>query len=218
MQVQQSTSNIRRVRLGTIELRNSGKNELTLITSVNEIIKLAITASEAISLISVNANLVAGRAGKGAAGFGVVAGELRRYSERMSGNMQRWSTLIYALVEATANSRNQIRRLIKLEATGRLSPETNLAINDARVRCRRELDDRNERNSVMVRELQSLIRRAQKMRVTGEVIARSSMIESAYGGGMQSVLKQIADAINENVRDLNAYTREVGELIHEVNK
>ena len=218
MQVQQSTSNIGRVRLGTVELRSSGQNELTLIASVNEAIKLAITASEAISLISVNANLVAGRAGKGAAGFGVVAGELRRYSEHMSGNMQRWSTLIYALVEATANSRNQIRRLMKLEVTGRLSPESSLAIDGTRARSRRALDYSNERNSVIVRELQSLILRTQKMRVTGEVIARSSMIESAYGGGMQSVLKQIADAINENVRDLNAYTREVGELIHEVNK
>lgn len=206
-----------RVRLGTPELRGSGVSELTLIAKVNEAIKQSISASENISLIAVNANLVAGRAGSRAAGFCIVAGELRRFSDSMAKTMQGWSKLIYALVSETARSRNQIRLLHKLQAAGQCSPKAQAAIAAACERSRNELALTNAHNSVRVLELQGLIGRAEKQRVTGEVIARSAMIESAYGGAMRPVLEQIATSIDVSIGNLTAYSRNVGHMMNKVN-
>jgi hypothetical protein len=206
-----------RVRLGTPELRGTGVSELTLIATVNEAIKQSISASANISLIAVNANLVAGRAGSRAAGFCVVAGELRRFSDSMALTMQGWSKLIYELVRETAISRNQIHRLHLIQAAGRSSAKAQAALASTCTRSRGELDVTNAHNSERVLELQSLIRRAEKQRVTGEVIARSAMIESAYGGAMRPVLEQIATSIDVSIGNLTAYSRNVGHMMNKVN-
>ena len=207
-----------RIRLGAPELRGTGANELILIAAVNEAIKQAIRASASIGMMAVNANLFAGRAGEGAAGFCVVASELRRYSDSTAKTMQGWSVLIHALVDVTAMSRNQIRRLKKLQEAQSCSPAAQAAIATACERSWMELKATTERNSALVIELQGMIRRTLKLRVTGEVIARSAKIESAYGGAMQHVLQQIADGIDASIGDLNLYTQDVGRLIHEVNR
>ena len=186
---------IRRVRLGALELRGSGISELTLISSVNESIKQAIRASESISLIAVNANLAAGRSGARAVGFCVVAGELRLFSDRMANTMHGWSGLIYALVQETARTSSQLRNRNILRETGALSAKAEAALAQALVQSNGAFTVAKARNSVRVIELQGLIRRAEKQRVTGEVIARSAMIESAYGGTMQPVLQQIAKSM-----------------------
>lgn len=207
---------IGRVRLGLAELRGSGVNELILIARVNEAIKLAIAASEAITLIAVNANLVARRAGKSAAGFCVVAAELRHFSDGIATMMQGWSDLIYALVDATAISRNQIRSLKKLLEASDCSEEARLALMHACEVSRQALHATNIGNSARVIELQRMIVRAQKLRVTGELIARSAMIESAYGGQMRAVLQQIACDIAVSISELNKHTKDVGHLINKV--
>ncbi len=213
----QGCADPRRVRLGTSELRDTGTNELILIARVNEAIKLAIRASEAITLIAVNANLVARRAGDSATGFCVVAGELRRFSHGIAAMMQGWSELIYALVDATANSRNQIRCLNGLRAAGDCSEEARLALALAAETSRQALHATNIGNSEKVIELQRMIVCAQKLRVTGELIARSAMIESAYGGQMRQVLQQIAGDIAASIAELNSHTAEVAHLIGKVN-
>lgn len=205
-----------RVRLGTPEMRGTGVSELTLIAAVNEAIKQSIAASESISLIAVNANLVAGRSGTRAAGFCVVAGELRRFSDNMARAMQGWSKLIYELVRETALSRNQIRLLNKLQEAARCSAKAEAAIAASRERSWNELDETTARNSVRVLELQGLISRAEKQRVTGVVIARSAMIESAYGGTMRPVLQQIASNIDASIGHLTAYSRNVGTMMQRV--
>src|ERR1017187_314980 len=108
-EMNESATRSDRMRLGTEELRGGGVSELSLIASMNEAIKHSIAASESITMIAVNANLMSGRAGARAAGFGVVACELRRFSDSMAKTMQGWSGLIYALVQGTARSRNQAR-------------------------------------------------------------------------------------------------------------
>lgn len=206
-----------RMRLGTPAHRGTGITELRLIAAVNEAIKEAIAASEFISLIAVNASLVAGRAGSNAAGYCVVAGELRMFSARMAKTMQGWSALIFALVRETARSRNQARYLNKLRLTGRYSAKAQESIAAAYMRGRNTLEKLTQDNSVRVIELQSLIRRTEKQRVTGEVIARSAMIESAYGGAMRPALQQIAKDIDNSIGNFTAISRNVGRLMHEVN-
>lgn len=205
-----------RLRLGTPELRGTGVSELSLIAAVNEAVRQTIAASQNISLIAVNANLVAGRAGTRAAGFCVVASELRRFSESMSRDMQGWSSLIYGLVQETALSRNQIRLLSKLEAAGRSSEKAAAAIAAAREKSWQELEATNMRNSDRVAQLLGLIKRAEKHRVTGEVIARSAMIESAYGGALRPTLQQIATSIDASISNLTSYSQNVGYMMEKV--
>ncbi|HEX5339155.1 MAG TPA: hypothetical protein VFW53_12025 [Gallionella sp.] len=207
---------IPRVRLGTPAHRGTGITELRLIAMVNEAIKQAIGASENISLIAVNASLVARRAGSGAEGYCVVAGELRVFSERMAKTMQGWSELIFALVRETARSRNQARYLAKLRATGKYSDKAQQAISAAYMRNRHTLALLTQENSVRVIELQSLIRRTEKQRVTGEVIARSAMIESAYGGEMRVALQQVAKEIDAGIASFTAFSQQVAKQMNEV--
>lgn len=201
---------VRRIRLGTPELRGSGVTELRLISDVNEAIKLSIDASGKIGLLAINANLIAGRAGVRAVGFCVVAGELRRFSDGMANMMQGWSHLIYALVRETARSRNQARRLGKLKAAGRCSEKAREAISASYLRSRDALHVITNENSMRVLELQGMIRRAEKQRITGEVIARSAMIESAYGGTMRSALQQVALDIDEGISSFTLFSSNVG--------
>lgn len=205
-----------RVRLGTAALRGTGITELRLIAEVNEAIKLSLVSSGKIGLIAVNANLVAGRAGSRAAGFCVVASELRRFSDSMAATMQGWSHLIYALVRETAHSRNQARYLAKLQATGKISTKAQEAIAAAYTRSRHELELVTQGNSERVLELQNLIHRTEKQRISGVVIARSAMIESAYGGAMERVLLQIAKDIDTSLAEFIASSRNVANLMHKV--
>lgn len=202
-----------RMRLGTSEYRNTGVGELSLIASVNESIRHAIDASAKISLIAVNANLVAGRAASGAAGFCIVAQELRRFSERMAATMQNWSALVYDLVQDTAHNRNQASRLYKLQATARCTPKALTAIAAACARSDNALRVVTTRNSIRVLELQDLIRRAGKQQMTGVVIARSAMIESAYGGSMRPILQEIAVNIEASIKSFSEHSGKVGQLM-----
>jgi methyl-accepting chemotaxis protein len=216
---EQNNSSTRRprVRLGTPELRGTGKTELALIVEVNEAIKTSIAASESISLIAVNANLVAGRAGERASGFCVVAGELRRFSNSMAQTNQGWAKLIFELVRETALNRNQSRYLNLLKATGRCSDKAREAIAGARARSLNELLITTTHNSERVIELQGLINRAAKQRMLGVMIARSAMIESAYGGTLRPVLQQIATSIDASIEILNANGQKVELMMSRVN-
>lgn len=206
----------KRVRLGNVGMRKTGVSELSLIASVNEAIKQSILASQNINMIAVNANLKAVRAGKRAAGFGVVAGELRRFSDNMAQTMQGWSGLIYDLVNRTAQSRNQARRMRTLLAAGRCSPKAQQVIAAASQRSREKLDAMTSLNSEKVLALRTMIIRAEKQYIAGEMIARSSLIESAYGGTMRPVLHQMATEIDASIARFNVHSQNVGKLMQRV--
>ncbi len=199
-----------RVRLGTPEMRGTGVSELSLIAEVSEKIKEAVHASESISLIAINANLTAGRAGGRAAGFCVVASELRRFSERMVADMAAWSNVIYRVVRETAHGRKQAHVLYKLQETAGMTPKARAAIAAASERCRLELGESTQRNSECVIQLLDMIHRTEKQHMTGEMIARSALIEAAYGGSMQPVLRQIAETIGHSLAGFTKFSEQVG--------
>ncbi len=202
---------IERVRLGTPEMRGTGVTELSLIAAVNETVKEAINASERISLIAVNASLVAGRAGDRAAGFCVVAAELKRFSDSMAVDMARWSRLIEGVVHATALGRRQAHRMYKLQATARLSDKAKAAISGACCSSRREVDETTLLTSQRVKDLLDLIDRSEKQHLRGGMIARSALIEAAYGGAMQGVLRQIAETIGDSMVRFAEYSAHISQ-------
>ncbi|MEW5904809.1 MAG: hypothetical protein AB1722_10765 [Pseudomonadota bacterium] len=200
---------IERVRLGTAEMRGTGVTELSLIASVNETVKEAISASERISLIAVNASLVAGRAGDRAAGFCVVAAELKRFSESMAADMSRWSRLIEGVVHATALGRRRAHLMYKLQHTARLSDKAKAAISAACCSSRQAVDETTLLTSQRVKELLELIDRSDKQHLRGGMIARSALIEAAYGGAMHGVLRQIAETIGDSMVRFAEYSAHV---------
>ena len=200
-----------RVRLGRPELRGSGVGELTLIAGVNETIKHAITASRGISLIAINAGLVAGRAGSRARGFGVVAKELRDFSERMSAGMSGWSDLICNVVRETARDRTQAHQLYKLQDTARRSPKAQAAIAAACARSQARLEEITRRNSVQVFELLRLVQRTEKQRMAGQLIARSAVIEAAHGGAMRGAMQQMSSEIGAAIARFSERSEAVGQ-------
>lgn len=191
-------------------------SELQLIAAANEEIKSVVGAAESISLISVNAMLVARQAGGNAMGFGVVARELRMSSERMAATMLGLSSLIGRLVMATARSRSQTRRLNSLNVTGRCSQQAQASIHAA---CRRSQEDLSivaKSVAALRHELGSVIDRTDKQCAVGMVIARSGTIEAAYGGGMQPVLRQIAVGVEASIGDLSAHIHTLQARLQEV--
>lgn len=198
-----------RVRLGTPEMRGTGKTELSLIAAVNESVKEAIAVSQSIDLIAINASLIAGRAGSRAAGFCVVATELRRYSESMAADMRRWSNLIEGVVHVTAQGRRQAHILYKLQDTAKRSEKAGAAIAAACEHGRCTLDETTVQTSDEVKALLDLIHRSEKQHLTGGMIARSALIEAAYGGTMEVVLRQIAMSIGDSMVNFAQFSEHI---------
>lgn len=191
-------------------------SELQLIAAANEEIKSIVRVAENISLISVNAILVARQAGGNAVGFGVVARELRMSSERMAAAMLGLSSLICRLVVATARGRSQTRHMNSLNATGRCSQQAQVFIDVACQRSQADLSVMAESVAALAHELRSVIVRTGKQCAVGMVIARSATIEAAYGGAMQPVLRQIAVGVEASIRDLSAHIHTLQTQMQEV--
>lgn len=216
--LQEGCPRVPRARLGKADMRGSGVTELRLIAGVNEAVKVAIEASEKIGLLAINANLMAGRAGAGALGFCVVAGELRGFSDGMAVTMQNWSKLIFELVRETARSRNHARLLCKLGTAARGSDASRAALCATHAKCLEELNLLTRDNSLRVIALREMIRRAERQSITGEVISRSAMIESVYGGIMRPVLQQIAVEIDSSITMFTSFSNKVGFMMNKENE
>jgi hypothetical protein len=191
-------------------------SELQLIAATNEEIKSVVRIAEKISLIAVNALLVARQAGQHAVGFGVVARELRMSSERMAASMLSQASLIGRLVMATARRRSQMRRLDNLNATGRCSQQAQASLNAACQRRQDELSAVVRSITTLRHELRNVMVRTSKQCAIGMVIARSATIEAAYGGAMQAVLRQIAVGIEACFHDLSAHLYILNTQLQEV--
>ena len=191
-------------------------SELQLIAAANEEIKSIVGVAENISLISVNAMLVARQAGGHAVGFGVVARELRMNSERMAAAMLGLSSLICRLVVAMARSRNQTRRLSGLNATGRCSQQAQASISVACQRSQADLSAMAKGVAALRHELLSVISRTGKQCAVGMVIARSATIEAAYGAAMQAVLRQIAVGVETSIGQLSTHIHTLKTQMQEV--
>jgi hypothetical protein len=191
-------------------------SELQLIAAANEEIKSVVRVAEKISLMSVNALLVARQTGGHAVGFGVVARELRMSSDRMAAAMLGQSSLIGQLVVATARSRSQTRRVNSLNATGRCSQQAQASISAA---CQRRQDDLlavAKGVTTLRHELRNFTVRTSKQCAIGMMIARSAAIEAAYGGAMQAVLHQIAVGVEASFSDLSAHLHKLKTQLQEV--
>lgn len=180
-------------------------SELQTISEMNEDIKHVQRIAEDISLIAVNAMLVARQAGDRAVGFGVVTRELRITSDRMAATMLGLSKLIYQLVVTTARGRSHARRRNTLGVTEKSSAQAGASIALARQKSQDDLGDSAKNIKALTHELHGVVNRTGKQCASGMVITRSATIEAAYGGTMQPLLRQIAVSFEASIAELTAH-------------
>lgn len=182
-------------------------SELMLISQVNEEIKQVQHIAQDLSLIAINAMLVARQAGDRAVGFGVVARELRLTSDRMAETMQGLSGLMYQLVHATAHGRNLERRMRGLCAAQECNTQSAAAIAPACRAGQRDRSDGGVKVRALAQTILGVVTRTDKQCAGGMVIARSAVIEAVYGGAMQPLLHQIAVRFEASIAALLGHIR-----------
>jgi hypothetical protein len=191
-------------------------NELLLVAKVNEDIKQIQRIAEDISLIAINATLVARQAGNSAVGFGVVARELRITSDRMATIMLGLSSLIYRMVLATAQGRSLARRMHSLGLTAQSSEQAGTFIAAARQKSQDKMGDFSRDIQALAHEFRGVVNRTGKQSASGMVIARSATIEAAYGGTMQPLLRQIAVRFEASIADLTGHVRALQHQLQDI--
>ncbi|MGZ5008635.1 MAG: hypothetical protein ACXWFI_13365 [Methylobacter sp.] len=191
-------------------------NELKAIASINEEIKSILYAAENISLTAINAMLVAKKAGINAVGFGVVAHELQIFSEKMAVAMQKLSKLICRQVIVTANKRHRARNLIFLTLAGAHGELAQTRVTSACMRGQAEMHDMERVIAGLLRELQIMMERTARQCASGLVIARSARIESAHGGMMTPVLRQIAQDVEDAVDNIAVSVKKLEARLGEI--
>lgn len=180
-------------------------SELQTISKMNEDIKHVQRIAEDVSLIAVNAMLVARQAGDQAVGFGVVTRELRITSDRMAATMLGLSKLIYQLVVTTARGRSHARRRNTLGMTEKSSAQAAASIAAAWQKSQDDLSDSAKSIVALTHELNGVVNRTAKQCASGMVITRSATIEAAYGGTMQPLLRQIAVSFEASIAELTGH-------------
>jgi len=168
-------------------------NDLLLIVRVNEDVKIVVGLAHSINLLAINAILLSRRAGARAAGFGVIADELREFSKSLTRTMKQLMQLSYELIGIASRRRRALRldRLLKMTAAA-----TGVCIGAGEEELQRdELKQTYQR-------LQSLILDALEAARFGGVIARSLKIEAAYGGELAATLAQIALEFSRSIDEI----------------
>jgi hypothetical protein len=188
-------------------------NELKRLAKLNEDIKCVLTIAEDISLIAVNAMLVARQAGDRAVGFGVATRELRSTSDRMATAMLSLASLTCQLVFAAARGRSLARRIATLSTAGKGGAQAGTLIAPACSRRQNELSDCATSIKALVHQITGVIRSTGKQCASGMLITRCATIEAAYGGTMQPLLSQISQRFEASIAALSAYIHALQEQL-----
>lgn len=177
-------------------------SKLGEIAQINEEIKRIVEIAEGISLTAINAMLVAKQSGVTSIGFGVVARELRKFSEQMTLIMQELTKKIFGLLRVVAHQMNRERLMRCLCDAGKHGGASYDYIEDSCKCSRKALSADMQKAHKLSDELLVTLTRVEKQCVMGLAVGRAAKIEAAYGGALQSVLKQIAEGVETTIGDV----------------
>jgi hypothetical protein len=173
------------------------------VVRANAGIRAVIEMSRRVSLVAINASLVAKQAGTQARGFGVVSRELREFSAKLEGQMQALDQLIAEAVMGLAEAAKENRRARQLRLAQDGSADcASLERSMARVDAR--LAEANLVNSSRWLDLVQRLRLILRQCGIGAALARSAKVEAVYGGSAVGALRQVAQEIEESVGDIQA--------------
>lgn len=166
------------------------------IIHISNDIRFILDTSRQAHLAAINAALAARRAGN-VKGFEAVAGELKSFSLRLTTAMDEMAIHILAVSQAVSNLYRQRHSLRNHEGAYRLSQGSGHGAIVAREKARQH--SLNEMLLGQVNRLVFFVIRALRLCLTGRNLARSAMVEAAYGSEASGMLKNVASAIEATV-------------------
>lgn len=159
---------------------------------INESMKRVLELARQINIVAINALLVSQHARKNAAGFRVVAIELRTFSQKIDDLMATLREMIFQLVGKTARVLKLTTRLRLLQATlARMeSPSPELETRTRQIQA----DYQTTLKSGIEEwwQLASKVERSLVLCRSGKVLSHNGRIEASYGDASLPQLGQIA--------------------------
>lgn len=172
--------------------------EFRRMVEANEALKEIVRISRQVELSALNAMVNARRAGQSAAGFGVVAGELRRFSRQLEETVSGLTEQLFAMVADVAHIgiAQRRRRMLAMAVMASTRGACLAAVVDgseARLQALKEsmLRDRSR--------LRQRLGQALKLCVGGRAVSRASLIEAVHGNEFMHVLGQVAHEMETSI-------------------
>lgn len=181
----------------------SAGKALGQVVRANAGIRAVIDMSRRVSLVAINAALVAKQAGTQARGFGVVSRELREFSARLEGQMQALDQLIAQSVMGLAEAAKEHRRVRHLRQAQAGSADCG-SLERSMMRVDARLAEVSRVNASRWLDLGQRLRHILRQCGTGAALARAAKVEAVYGGAFAGALRQVAQEIEESVGDIQA--------------
>jgi len=190
----------------------NGSNNLQRIVRNNEDIKNVVRLAHRINLLALNAMLLSRRAGEGAAGFGVIATELRIFVRSLMEVMQTLLQRSQGSVDAVSRAR-RVQRIEVLMSRA----HDNIRRIGGTPHGRDQFSRAQEQRAALVAafaELDHLLDDADEATRFGCVIARGLKIEAVYGGELCDLLTQVALDFSEHIDAIPAMLHQIKQHVH----
>ncbi|MFA5941667.1 MAG: hypothetical protein WC809_20145 [Sinimarinibacterium sp.] len=184
---------------------NASSQELHRIVRINEQIKSVVRPAFRISVMALNAIMLARRAGDAARGFGVLSDELRRFAGELSQQMSGLRGLTAASVTTVTALVREARYLAITERIGATRDAVQAKLDAVRDRQRQAVQQR----IAALRQTQTGLRRLLvddilPLMQLGTVLARSAHIEAAYGGRFAPELSQVSGEFSRTILEIES--------------
>lgn len=184
---------------------NASSQELHRIVRINEQIKSVVRPAFRISVMALNAIMLARRAGDAARGFGVLSDELRRFAGELSQQMNGLRGLTAASVTTVTALVKEARYLAITERIGASPAGIQAQLDTVRERQRQTVQQR----IAALRQTQTGLRRLLTddilpLMQLGTVLARSAHIEAAYGGRFAAELSQVSGEFSRTILEIES--------------
>lgn len=179
----------------------SAANTLRVVAEANEDLKRVVAIASRLRLVAINASLMARRAGSRARGYSVTALELRRFGEKLGGNVGEMSMRMGVLVGDIAHQlkQNRARGYLAAAAAAACGRED---IAEVARRGLTRLREDQERIALDWAALLNAIHRGATDVNVGQALARAARIEAVHGGDLAPALCQVADDVEATIAEV----------------
>lgn len=192
-------------------------NELVRAVSIGEGVKHIIRIAIRVRSIATNAILLAHRAGELARGFGVLSNELRGFTNQVTAQMDALSDVTFRLVgEVSVQLRLSHRTQLLRRAHAILPADATAATRLATVLSRHAEDSAIRTKTIerLHRELEITMNATDQLGQFGTVLARTALIEAAYGGEHSVALSGVAQEFNQTILQIIDAMRDARQAFH----
>lgn len=172
---------------------------LARVVAINEDIKQVVHRAFAINLMALNAILAARSAGEAAAGFGVVASEMRRLSIALEESMRCLRQLTDRLLDTTTRATRHERVCELLDRVSGSSAPTLAGVLDACDRARAAYEQQIvDHCKALARDVDNAMRASR----LGDSLAHLAKIEASWAASHRSGLSTVAGELAQALQSI----------------